>query len=243
MAITAENCARSTGSRARRRTSTRCAASSARPCLGRGPPRRGGRPRQIETRARDRRLRQGRSHEARDHARRTGQVARRHSQRTASSPPGTPAASSMGGRRSSCASRGGGERRGAHAACPARGLGDRRRRADADGHGAGARHPKAARADGLDAGPTSISSKSTRRSPRNTWRSRRNSGCDRDRVNVNGGAIALGHPLGHDRYPAAPDACPGASAARGLQGSRPRASAVGRGLRRSFRRPAEMHEG
>ena len=44
--------------------------------------------------------------------------------------------------------------------------------------------------------PTSISSRSTRRSRRSTWPARRNSASTATRSNVNGGAIALGHPLG-----------------------------------------------
>ena len=47
-----------------------------------------------------------------------------------------------------------------------------------------------------DARRRSTCSRSTRRSPGSTSRSRRNSGLDREKVNVNGGAIALGHPLG-----------------------------------------------
>ncbi len=35
-----------------------------------------------------------------------------------------------------------------------------------------------------------------RRLRRSIWRWRRNLGLDREKVNVNGGAIALGHPLG-----------------------------------------------
>ena len=42
----------------------------------------------------------------------------------------------------------------------------------------------------------SISSKSTKRSPRRWSRSSRSSGVDPARVNVHGGAIALGHPIG-----------------------------------------------
>ena len=43
---------------------------------------------------------------------------------------------------------------------------------------------------------TSTSSRSTRRSRRSCSRGRRRSGADLAKVNVNGGAIALGHPLG-----------------------------------------------
>ena len=39
-------------------------------------------------------------------------------------------------------------------------------------------------------------------------------GLDRDKVNVNGGAIALGHPLGHDRHAPAADAAARAAAPR-----------------------------
>ncbi len=43
---------------------------------------------------------------------------------------------------------------------------------------------------------TSTSSRSTRPSPRSGWRRSTTSGIDDDVVNVNGGAIALGHPVG-----------------------------------------------
>ena len=39
-------------------------------------------------------------------------------------------------------------------------------------------------------------------------------GLDREKVNVNGGAIALGHPLGHDRHAPAADAAARAAAPR-----------------------------
>ncbi len=42
----------------------------------------------------------------------------------------------------------------------------------------------------------STCSKSTRRSPCSWWRSRRSSALDPAKVNVNGGAVALGHPIG-----------------------------------------------
>ena len=44
--------------------------------------------------------------------------------------------------------------------------------------------------------PTSTWSSSTRRSPRSASQSARELGIDEDKVNVNGGAIALGHPVG-----------------------------------------------
>ena len=47
--------------------------------------------------------------------------------------------------------------------------------------------------------PTSTASRSTRPSRRSTSPSRRSSGLDRAKTNVNGGAIALGHPLGRQR--------------------------------------------
>ena len=47
-----------------------------------------------------------------------------------------------------------------------------------------------------DASTTSTSSRSTRRSPRSCWRGRRSTTPTWSKVNVNGGAIALGHPLG-----------------------------------------------
>ena len=53
-----------------------------------------------------------------------------------------------------------------------------------------------ARAGRADASTTSTWSRSTRRSPRSCWRGRRSTTPTWTRVNVNGGAIALGHPLG-----------------------------------------------
>ena len=44
--------------------------------------------------------------------------------------------------------------------------------------------------------PTSTSSRSTRRSPRSSCPGPASTGVDMDKVNVNGGAIALGHPVG-----------------------------------------------
>ena len=43
---------------------------------------------------------------------------------------------------------------------------------------------------------TSNGSKSTRRSPRSPWRSSRELGLPKDIVNVEGGAVAHGHPIG-----------------------------------------------
>ena len=43
---------------------------------------------------------------------------------------------------------------------------------------------------------TSICSRSTKRSPRRWWPIIKELGVDPARVNVNGGAIALGHPIG-----------------------------------------------
>ena len=54
-------------------------------------------------------------------------------------------------------------------------LGDRRRRAVADGHGAGARHAQGARAGRTHAEGPRSRSRSTKRSRRSTWRSRRSS--------------------------------------------------------------------
>ena len=54
----------------------------------------------------------------------------------------------------------------------------------------------ALRKAGHDASTTSTSSRSTRRSPRSCSRGSRRRGFDLAKVNVNGGAIALGHPLG-----------------------------------------------
>ena len=46
------------------------------------------------------------------------------------------------------------------------------------------------------ASATSICSRSTRRSPSWRWRPQRDLGIPRDQLNVNGGACALGHPIG-----------------------------------------------
>ena len=46
------------------------------------------------------------------------------------------------------------------------------------------------------AGATSTPSSSTRRSPRSRWPASASGGLDPERVNSNGGAIAIGHPLG-----------------------------------------------
>ena len=61
---------------------------------------------------------------------------------------------------------------------------------------AGAGDPQAARTHGPLARRRSISSSSTRRSPRRCSRACASCRSIRDRLNVNGGAIALGHPLG-----------------------------------------------
>ena len=53
-----------------------------------------------------------------------------------------------------------------------------------------------ARAGRDDARRRSTSSRSTRRSRRSCWRGRRSTTPTWSKVNVNGGAIALGHPLG-----------------------------------------------
>ncbi len=55
---------------------------------------------------------------------------------------------------------------------------------------------KACAREGIDAEPTSTSSRSTRPSRPWAWRPPRSSGLDPEKVNVNGGAIALGHPIG-----------------------------------------------
>ncbi len=82
------------------------------------------------------------------------------------------------------------------AARPPRLVGDRRRRSDADGHGAGAGDPRAARQDRADArGHRSLrDQRGVRRASISRWR--RSSASIATKVNVNGGAIALGHPLG-----------------------------------------------
>ena len=72
----------------------------------------------------------------------------------------------------------------------------RRRRPDDD---APRRHPgdaEGARQAPASSSRTSASSRSTRRSRRWCWRGRRSSSWSLDNVNVNGGAVALGHPLG-----------------------------------------------
>ena len=67
---------------------------------------------------------------------------------------------------------------------------------DDHGHRPGARDPQGAASAPASSSRTSTCSRSTRRSPASTWRSRRSSGWIASKVNVNGGAIALGHPLG-----------------------------------------------
>ena len=76
---------------------------------------------------------------------------------------------------------------------------------------------KALAKEGLDGRPTSTWSRSTRRSPRSASQSMRELGVDADKVNVNGGAIALGHPIGMSgaRHRAAPRAASCAAAAAG----------------------------
>ena len=76
------------------------------------------------------------------------------------------------------------------------GIGGGRRRPARDGHRPGPGGAQAARAGGRGASATSTSSSSTRRSRRRASPSCRELGLDPERVNVNGGAIALGHPLG-----------------------------------------------
>ena len=62
-------------------------------------------------------------------------------------------------------------------------------------------------------------------------------GLDRDKVNVNGGAIALGHPLGATGTRLLLTLAPRTAPARPPPaGSRRRASEEDKGLRRSFRR-------
>ena len=75
-------------------------------------------------------------------------------------------------------------------------IGRRRRGAELHGH-----RPDPGGAQGAGRAPaerraTSTSSSSTRPSPRRCWRALRELELDLDRLNVNGGAIALGHPLG-----------------------------------------------
>ena len=61
---------------------------------------------------------------------------------------------------------------------------------------AGARHREGRRQGGHRGRPTSTSSSSTRPSPRSASSRPASSASSEDKVNVNGGAIALGHPVG-----------------------------------------------
>ena len=69
---------------------------------------------------------------------------------------------------------------------------------DPEDHGdrPGSRGPQGARARRPADGRRSICSSSTKRSPRSRWRSCASCRLDPAKVNVNGGAIALGHPIG-----------------------------------------------
>ncbi len=62
--------------------------------------------------------------------------------------------------------------------------------------GARRRDPEAPRRRRVSPSPTSTSSRSTRRSPRSRWRPSGSSRLDPARVNIRGGAVALGHPIG-----------------------------------------------
>ena len=71
------------------------------------------------------------------------------------------------------------------------------------GAGAGVVHdrarrgdPEAARDDAVSRSTTSTSSRSTRRSPSSRWRRSTSCSLDPAKVNVRGGAVALGHPIG-----------------------------------------------
>ena len=82
------------------------------------------------------------------------------------------------------------------AARPADALGDGRRRADADGHGPGARDAQGARArPGLTLKDIDLIEVNEAFAAQ-YLSVEKELGLDRDQVNVNGGAIALGHPLG-----------------------------------------------
>ena len=88
------------------------------------------------------------------------------------------------------------KRRKLDAACP-----DRRRRRHRAGaglvhHRAGRRHQEAAGAGRLERRATSASTRSTRRSPSSPWRPCATSAIPHEKVNVHGGACALGHPIG-----------------------------------------------
>ena len=90
-------------------------------------------------------------------------------------------------------------REGTQAPRPARLVGGRRRRTRADGNRSRPRGPGGDRPGGASSRTRSISGRSTRRSPARSWASIRELGLDREKLNVNGGAIALGHPLGRHR--------------------------------------------
>ena len=82
------------------------------------------------------------------------------------------------------------------AARPDRRLRPGRGRAEVAVPRAGRRRPPAARPDRAARSRPSTSSRSTRPSPPRRWPTAAQLGFDWDKVNVNGGAIALGHPIG-----------------------------------------------
>ena len=89
-----------------------------------------------------------------------------------------------------------GHRARAHAPRTHRGDGPLGRRADDHAHRPGAGRAQGARQGGPDEGRRSISGRSTRRSRRSPCASCATWSCRHEIVNVNGGAIAMGHPLG-----------------------------------------------
>ena len=96
---------------------------------------------------------------------------------------------------------------------------------------------------GLDLGATSTSSRSTRPSPPSGCASADDLGISEDMVNVNGGAIALGHPVGHVRHPAGPHRAARAQAPRRRHRGRQPLRRRRPGRRRHPAHPADLPPG
>ena len=165
MAQTAEKCAAKYGI-SRERAGPLCAAQPAAARTRRGRRAAGGRSRsrrdQDAQGRHDRRSR--RSSAARDDARRAGRAADGVFKKDGVVTAGNASGIVDGGGGADPRVGAGGARRGPDAAGPPRVVGRGRRRADADGHGAGAGDAQGARAGRADARPSSTWSRSTRRS-------------------------------------------------------------------------------
>ena len=86
---------------------------------------------------------------------------------------------------------------------------------------------------GASTSPTSTWSRSTRRSRRVGIQSMRELGLDQDKVNVNGGAIALGHPIGMSGARLVLTSRSSSSGAAAASARRPSAAAAARATRSS----------